>query len=160
MIKKIILLFTVLIITAACTADRVFEENKDFSNNTWTIDEETNFSFSIDDNTLYYQVFLNLRHDADYPYRNIYVRYNLTDSSSTIIDKALMNFSLFSAKEGKPYGEGISNIYAYQQVLIDSVLFPYEGNFNIELDQYMRTDSLKSVYSAGIKIIEHPGYAE
>jgi len=149
-----------LLCFSACTDDRVFEENHDFEETIWTIDKDLSFSFDIDNNSKYYKMLLNLRYDLEYPYRNLYVYYKLEDSSQNTLDKALVNYTLFNPKEGKPLGTGSSNIFSYQQVLIDSLQFPQEGEFTISLAQYMRTDSLSGIYSAGIKIIKQPTAAE
>lgn len=159
--KKLSFLFLLgTIVFTSCTEDRVFEQNRDFEQSIWPIGEKAQFDFEIADNSKYYQLLLNLRHDLNYPYRNMYVYYQLKDTTNYVMDKALVNFQLFTDKEGKPIGTGTSNIITYQEVLIDSMQFPYGGKFSIDMEQYMRTDSLSGVYSAGLKIIEQPNSAE
>lgn len=152
-----VLLFSILL---SCTEDRVYEANYDFNKSGWPIGEAATFNFEISDNSQYYRLIFNLRHDLVYPYRNIYVHYKLSDSTNSILDKALVNYQVFTPKEGKPLGSGISNIFTYQEVMIDSLLFPYVGKYELEMEQYMRTDSLAGIYSVGIKIIDQPDSAE
>ncbi len=144
----IILVFTML----SCTEDRHFEENVDFNSRVWSMDEAVNFSFDIEDDSSYYQLYFNLRNDGDYPYRNLYVHYALKDSNDYVLDKKLQDIQLFDPKSGAPYGEGFGSVRSHQVLLEDSVLFPGEGKYTVSLRQYMRTDSLKGVHSAGIRI--------
>ncbi|MFQ3214554.1 MAG: gliding motility-associated lipoprotein GldH [Marivirga sp.] len=155
-LTKTFLLCTLAAIICACTEDRVFEQNYDLPNNVWPIAEKVNFEFDIENAKPYYQIFLNIRHNADYPYRNIYINYQLRDTTEFIMENALANVSLFSNIEGKPYGKATSNVFSYQELLLDSMRFPHQGDYIFSMYQYMRVDSLDGVYSVGIKIVEQP----
>jgi gliding motility-associated lipoprotein GldH len=135
----------------ACTEDRYFENNIDFNDRVWEMDESAEFEFEIDSTTLPYQIKLNLRNSLDYPYRNLYIKYQLLDSTQLIADK-LMDIKLFEAKNGKPFGSRQSDIYSHQLILQDSVFFPEKGTYKIALSQYMREKELKGIISVGIKI--------
>lgn len=87
----------------------------------------------------------------DYPYRNLYIKYQLRDSTRLMEDQ-LLNLKLFEAKTGKPYGDHQSDLYSHQLILQDSVFFPQKGKYKIELKQYMREKKLEGVVSTGIRI--------
>jgi gliding motility-associated lipoprotein GldH len=115
------------------------------------MEENAEFNFEIDSIELPYQIKLNVRNTMDYPYRNLYIKYQLEDSTSLMEDK-LLNLKLFEAKTGKPYGDHQSDIYSHQLILQDSVYFHKKGNYKIELKQYMREKELVGIVSAGIRI--------
>lgn len=147
-------LFTILCLTFllfSCTEERYFEDNHDFDNRIWTMDETAEFNFEIDSLELPYQIKLNIRNTIDYPYRNLYIQYRLQDSTS-LIEENLVNVNLFEAKSGQPYGTHQSDIYSHQLVLQDSVFFNEKGNYKIELKQYMRENELEGIVSSGIRI--------
>ena len=144
----------------SCTENRTYEGNIDLDNSSWMVDHSLDFEFEIKQPEKYYDLFFNIRYDADYPYRNIYIYYDLTDSTETSIQKQLVNFPLFTDKLGEPLGETNSNIISLQTSLADSVKFPFAGKYSIRMAQYMRTDSLTGVYSAGIKVMEAQSDAE
>lgn len=150
-------LFLLFVITLSCTENRYYEENFDFSDRIWQMDESARFTFTIDDDSSYYELYLNLRNDIKYPYRNIYIHYTLQDSTERALEKELQNIQLFEPKTGEPYGDGLSSIYSHQVLLKDSVLFPKEGQYTVELKQYMRTDSLQGVYSVGLRLDKQSG---
>ncbi len=123
-----IIFFSFLLIS--CTEERYFEENHDFKDRIWNMEENAEFNFEIDSIELPYQIKLNVRNTMDYPYRNLYIKYQLEDSTSLMEDK-LLNLKLFEAKTGKPYGDHQSDIYSRQLILQDSVYFHKKGNYKI-----------------------------
>lgn len=135
----------------SCTEERYFEDNSDFEDRVWNMEESAEFSFEIDSVELPYQIKLNVRNTMDYPYRNLYIKYRLKDSTYLMEDK-LLNLKLFEAKTGKPFGDRQSEIYSHQLTLQDSVYFHAKGNYKIELNQYMREKELEGMVSVGIRI--------
>jgi gliding motility-associated lipoprotein GldH len=135
----------------SCTEDRYFEDNHDFEDRIWNMEETAEFEFEIDSVELPYQIKLNVRNTMGYSYRNLYIKYQLSDSTNLMEDK-LINIDLFEPKSGKPYGERQSEIYAHQLKMQDSVYFPEKGKYKIELKQYMREMELEGIVSVGIRI--------
>jgi gliding motility-associated lipoprotein GldH len=140
-----------MIICSSCTEDRYYESNYDFKNRTWEIEHTAQFSFEIDSIDVPYQLLLNIRNTMDYPFRNLYIKYKLKDSTFLVEDK-LMNVQLFESKTGKPFGDRQSEIYSHQIILQDSVFFQKKGTYQIELKQYMREEELEGIVSAGIRL--------
>jgi gliding motility-associated lipoprotein GldH len=135
----------------SCTEERYFEDNQDFKDRIWNMEETAEFNFKIDSVETPYRIKLNIRNTMDYPFRNLYIKYQLKDSTYLMEDK-LLNLKLFEDKTGKPYGDHQSDIYSHQLTLQDSVYFHQKGNYKIELKQYMRENELKGMVSAGIRI--------
>lgn len=138
-------------ICSSCTEDRYFEDNQDFEDRIWNMEESAAFTFNVDSAELPYQIKLNVRNTMEYPYRNLYLKYLLKDSTYIINDQ-LLNLKLFEAKSGKPYGDHQSDIYSHQLILQDSVYFPETGEYTIKLNQYMREKELEGIVSVGIRI--------
>lgn len=147
-------LFSIICLTflfISCTEERYYEENYDFKDRIWNMEETAEFNFEIDSIELPYQIKLNVRNTMEYPFRNLYIKYQLKDSTYLMEDK-LLNLKLFEAKTGKPYGDHQSDIYSHQLILQDSVYFHEKGNYKIELKQYMREIELEGIISVGIRI--------
>jgi len=140
-----------VLMCSSCTQDRYFEDNQDFNDRIWNMDETASFVFNIDSTEFPYQIKLNVRNTMEYPFRNLYMKYLLKDSSYLMNDQ-LLNLKLFEAKSGKPYGDHQSDIYSHQIILQDSVYFPNSGEYKIELNQYMREKELEGIVSVGIRI--------
>ncbi|HET8861485.1 gliding motility lipoprotein GldH [Marivirga sp.] len=135
----------------SCTEDRYFEDNIDFKDRIWGLEESAEFDIEIDSIEVPYRIKLNVRNTLDYPYRNLYIQYSLSDSNRNI-SKKLHNIKLFEGKTGKPFGDRQSEVFSHQLILQDSVYFPEKGNYTIKLKQYMREKELKGMVSVGIRL--------
>ena len=90
-------LFALVFITA-CDSSRVYEVNNEFSDRNWIADSVQVFSFSITDTTKSYNIYYNLRNSISYPFRNIYIKYQLSDSTGNVLNTDLLNGQLFEEK--------------------------------------------------------------
>jgi len=144
-----IIFFTIFL--SSCTEDRYFEKNQDFEDRVWNMDESAKFNFEIDSVELPYRIKLNIRNTMEYPYRNLYIQYNLEYQNEKLTEK-LHEIQLFEGKTGKPYGEPQSEIYSHQLLIQDSVYFPNKGSYTVILNQYMREKELKGMVSVGLRI--------
>lgn len=141
-----------LVMLAACSNERVFEENIDFNNRVWQADSLARFKFRINDSTQDYSIYLNIRNTADYPFHNIYLEYNLQDSSGNVLREELINRNLFDEKTGKPLGDGLGDIFSHQFPMVTGYEFPQAGLYQLNIQQYMRMDSLPGIVSLGAKV--------
>ena len=152
---KLISLIIVVAFLSSCDSNRVYEDTKTFNNAYWLADSIKYFEFEIPDDKAEYNIQLSLRNGRDYPHRNIYVQYEILDSTQTTLDEELRNFQIFHPKSGYPYGNGSGNIYEHSFDLLAGYEFPYSGKYSVKVQQYMRYDSLPEVYSVGLRI-EYP----
>ena len=86
---------------------RVFDDNLDFKQQYWLVDQPVVFDFEITDAGQNYNLFYNVRNSNTYPYHNLYVRYSLEDTVGNVISTSLQNMDLFDATSGKPLGDGL-----------------------------------------------------
>ncbi|MDH5475349.1 MAG: gliding motility lipoprotein GldH [Cyclobacteriaceae bacterium] len=137
----------------SCDDTRIYEQNSSFDNQFWMADSSKVFEIDIVDESLAYNVYLNMRNSSTYPYYNIYVNYSLYDSLGSVIVKKLENNHLFEPKSGRSLGQsGIGDVFDHQFLILKNHEFNHSGKFTFELQQYMRTDTLKGVLSVGIRV--------
>lgn len=161
MIKQvlIILLFLISGLTA-CDSNRIYEENIDLENKTWIADSSVSFQFQIKNPENKYNLYYNLRNTISYPFQNIYVNYTLEDTLGNKIAGELINKDLFHPKTGKPYGDGLGDIFDHQFPLLEDYQFEKAGAYRITLEQFMRRDSLPEILSVGVRVEHASGQAE
>lgn len=147
-------LFLIFLALFACDNNRVFEKNNELANKQWLADSAQTFSFTVPDSTASYNVYYNLRNSLSYPFRNIYIKYSLTDSSGNVMKTDLVNGDLFEAVSGKPLGSGLGDVFDHHFPILSDYTFPGKGPFIIELKQYMRRDTLPEIVAVGIRV-EH-----
>ncbi|MCA6078129.1 gliding motility lipoprotein GldH [Fulvivirga sedimenti] len=152
MIKYILQLLIVIPFLVSCDNSRVYEVNNELSGRQWLADSTQSFTFSIPDTSQKYNVYYNLRNSVSYPFRNIYVKYSLTDSTGEMLEGKLDNANLFDAKSGKPLGDGLGDVFDHQFPLLKNYGFPAPGQYRLEVSQYMRRDTLPEIVAVGVRV--------
>ena len=130
----------------------VYEENIDIEDKIWLANDTLNFSFKVEDKASMYNVYYNVRNTITYPYQNLYVNYTLQNTAGDTIRKDLINMTLFDPKTGKPFGNGLGDIFSHQFRVMSQYQFPDTGVYHFKLNQFMRRDSLPEILSVGVSI--------
>lgn len=150
--KACLILLIATIAFAACDQNKIYDTYVDLEENTWHIDALPTFNLDIDDSQIPYDISYNIRYADFYPYYNIYVKYFLEDSTSTIIDSELQEIILFDKKTGNPLGEGLGDILDRRVMVFPGFKFPAEGKYTFKIKQFMRTDNLPGIMSFGLRV--------
>ncbi|MEJ2004788.1 MAG: gliding motility lipoprotein GldH [Cyclobacteriaceae bacterium] len=150
--KHLIVVLLITFVLIGCDDSRVYEVNQEFDDRYWLSDSVQHFTFTINDSLSTYNIYYNLRNSVSYPFRNIYVQYNLKDSTGNTLKTDLLNGQLFEEKTGKPLGEGLGDVFDHQFSIINEFQFPYAGTYEIDLNQYMRRDTLPEILAVGVRV--------
>ncbi len=139
-----------MLLLASCDRNRVYEKNIHIPGAAWSMDFVPAFTFRIKDSTVFYNFYINLRNNTDYPYSNLFLFVNsyLPDGSSArdTIEMMLAN------RDGRWLGKGIGKIKESRYLLKQDLLFPLRGEYRIEIEQAMRNDTLTGIEDVGIRI--------
>ena len=149
--KYVIWIFAVLLIIS-CDSSRVYEDYLDLDEAFWHMDSIQKFSFEITDMEKEYNLFATFRNASSYPFYNIYFQYSLKDSLDSVVVKQLKEAEFFDAKTGEPYGSGLGDMFDHTIPLLESYTFPSIGTYHLDLQQFMRLDSLPFILSIGAKV--------
>ncbi|WP_026135706.1 gliding motility lipoprotein GldH [Nafulsella turpanensis] len=141
----------------ACDEQRVFEQNIDIADHTWHKDSVLQFKTEIADASIPYNVYYNIRNGVDFPTQNLYLRIEVQDSTGRVLTSDLNNIELFDPKTGKPYGDGLGDIFDHQVKVLDGFRFPEPGTYLIEVQHKMRdkvmvNNHLPSIMSVGVRV--------
>lgn len=137
---------------SACDTSRIFEENIDLPNEYWVKDQPVTFEFTVEDASLAYNLYANVRNSQSYQFNNLYYKYQLTDSLAGMLSENLENLILFEPKTGEPLGRGLGDIFDQQQLILDHYKFPAKGKYIVNIEQYMRQDTLPLILSVGLRV--------
>ena len=145
-----------LCILFACSEPgKIVQEYQSIDDNIWASTTKLRFPFEIENKNKAHNLFYLARYNKDYPYYNFYVKRFLLDSNGKELSGTLQGMYLFDEKTGEPKGGGWGNNFDYA-ILADSNLhFPYKGKYTIEIQQYMRKDTIEGISDFGISISEH-----
>lgn len=150
--KYLLYLFSLFIVCTACDPERVYEENHTIEGNRWYIDTIPSFTFTIEDTTVPYNIYYNVRNAVSYPYHNLYLTYYLLDEQGNQLSGRLQDLTLFDSKTGKPLGDGLGDIFDHQILSVPNYRFKRRGTYTFKVKQYMRQDPLPDIMSIGIRV--------
>ena len=145
-------LAAVVLLLSACDPNRVFEQNADFENYSWDVQQKPGFTFAITDTTALYDVYFNVRNASAYGFYNLYVKHTLTGPGGPVGKPLLHHMILMDPKTGEPRGSGTGDIYDHQLLALPRQRFPRAGNYTLTLEQYMRQDQLPGLMAIGVRV--------
>lgn len=157
--NKIIISILLIISFISCDSKQIFDEYKSLENSTWNKEENISFEFKINDTISKQNLFINLRNNNDYPFRNLFLITNLTfPDGNKIIDTLEYDMA---DKTGKFLGEGFYEIKENKLFYKENIVFPIKGSYNFSVRQSMRKageisgiKSLKGITEVGFRIEE------
>lgn len=136
-----------------CDQSRVYEQNTDFNDRYWIVNEKPEFEFTIDKPADKYTLYGNIRNSISYPYARIFFNYTLHDSTGAAIERKLVGQHLFDSKTGKPFGNsGLGDIYDHRFELLKNYQFKHRGKYKITFEQQMRVDTLRGILAVGLRV--------
>ncbi|MDB5235104.1 MAG: gliding motility lipoprotein GldH [Hymenobacter sp.] len=143
------------VVLTACDPNRVFEQNIDFPNYSWDVQQKPAFTFAIEDTAARYDVYFNVRHASAYGFYNLYVKHTLTGPAGPVGQPLLHQILLMDSKTGEPKGSGTGDIYDMQLLALPNQHFATPGNYTLTLEQYMRQDQLPGLMAVGVRVAKH-----
>lgn len=144
----VFLVFCFLFIS--CDRNRVFDENKSIPGNSWFYKNIIPFDLRINDTASEYNLYVNLRIDANYKYSNIFMWVHSLDPERNS-QKTRVEIRL-SDDGGKWLGSGLGDIYDYRFPVFKNVRFPLSGFYRFDLEQNMRDDTLAHIRAVGLRL--------
>ena len=151
--KVSMLLIAGALFVTSCDTRRVYEKNQDFAHRYWLAADRPQFEFEIQDPSLKYNIYINVRTESNFPNANLYYIYTLTDSTGKELEEKLVSEFLFDKKTGKPLGSsGLGDIYDHRFLLLPDYSFSHPGKYRIHYEQFMRTDTLRGILAIGLRV--------
>jgi len=146
--RKFVLLFILGTAFYSCTQLNVFEQQVAFATHEWSSADKPSFTFKIADTGNLYNLFVVLRHEDAYRYKNIWLNITVKDPDSTYTIKR--EFPL--ADNSRWLGTGMEDVIEHR---ITFNLLPVrlkKGSYTFILQQAMREDPLDHILNAGIRV--------
>lgn len=128
-------------------------EKKTFDENGWKLADSLVVSYNVEDTQRPKGLKLGLVLDEKYPYRNIYLRFNVRAPDGKT-QTSLSEFVLAEADGVWHVESDWSGRYVFAQYLNPKALLAQKGKYIFSLAQYMRNDSLPGVKEVSFSIEE------
>ena len=128
----------------------VVDSNTELDKRNWAYSEKIRIPVKIEATDVSYDLYLNLRHSAEYKYSNIFILIHITGPDGKKSTER-REFKLALA-DGEWLGSGSGNMYSHQIKFKENFKFPAKGTYIFELEQNMRDNPLDHVSDAGIRV--------
>lgn len=152
-IKSGVILGTVLLFVlffSACDDNRIFEENKEIPDNTWSSSAALKFDVNIVNIEIPTNFYINVRNADGYPYNNLFLFIKTTFPSGKMSNDTLE--CVLADENGKWLGSGMGDIYDNQIPFKKNVLFPEPGKYTFEIQHGMRAENVPLIMDVGLRI--------
>ena len=145
-----IMLPAFVMLFAGCTdPNAIIDQSTTIENRNWSYANKVKEDFKVDDNTVPYNILINLRVTGDYRYSNIFLLVKRTGPKLN----ALTRFEIKLAEpDGQWLGQGSGGLYSYQVPIITNFRFPEKGTYHFEIEQNMRDNPLREVSDVGLRV--------
>lgn len=148
---KISSVFTLLFLFVSCTNNKVFDEYKQMNTLGWHADSIANFNVEVTDTLSEYAIYLKLRHDHNYAFRNIWFFRTIT-SERGVEYADTINYVL-ADDMGKWLGKGIGDKKLVTMPLRTQALrFNKTGDYQFSIQHGMRDTVLSGILELGLEV--------
>lgn len=138
------------LLLAGCGTLDVFEKMTAFPEHQWKNNSKLSFTFSIEDTTVSYNIFVILRHEDAYHYNNLWL--NITTMAPGDTAKTqLVNIILANNVKGW-LGTGMDDVFDHRARITRFPVKLKKGNYTFILQHQMREEPLQFVLNAGIRV--------
>lgn len=149
-ISRIVGIILCAVVFNACTDNAIVDVNKEIESRNWSYIRKVSIPVKIDDAGKAYNLFMNLRHTADYKYSNIFVLIKqINPDGKTTTER--QEFQL-AYPDGEWLGSGSGNLYTYQLLFKKKYIFPSPGTYTFEFEQNMRDNPLREIRDIGLRV--------
>src|SRR6185312_5010763 len=143
-------LLSLLFCTCCSDPKAVTDQNTPVPNHNWTYTGKIGYAVKIDDETIPYNLYMNLRVTADYKYSNLFVL--ITETGPNKKPKITRYELKLAGKDGEWLGSGSGNLYSYQVPFRTNFKFPAKGVYHFTIEQNMRDNPLHEVSDVGLRV--------
>jgi gliding motility-associated lipoprotein GldH len=151
---QLIMLGFVLMSLPGCHSRNFFEQNQAIVKEEWFASDIKEYKIDVNDTNSYFNFYLNVRNNNNYPFANLYVFLETRFPDST---KARDTLELQLADvTGKWLGKGTSRYKYNSFILRKAMRFVKPGEYKFRLEQGMRRDTLEGISEVGIKLDFYP----
>lgn len=133
--RSFFLILTLAMVFIACDSDRVFDEYKSLPNQ-WNKDSVLTFTLQNIDSLKNYNLFINVRNNADFAFSNLFLIAEIQFPEGKVITDTL-EYEM-AAPDGKWLGTGFGDVKESKLWYKEHVMFPESGEYKVSIQQAMR----------------------
>lgn len=139
---------------ASCQSRIVYSEFRELSSSGWHEDSVLHYVADITDSLAAYDILFTVRHNAQYPYQNLWLFVGEEMADGTMRYDTVECY--LADDRGRWLGAGMRT-YELPMLYESQHRFVRSGKHTFTLQQGMREESLRGITDIGLQIVEHHG---
>lgn len=151
MYRTVFIAIVVLLLTS-CQEGAFYERNSVIPGQLWDNGFKPHFEVDVKNKQDKYDLFINLRHTAYYPYSNF--SFGIKQKGLGIQDSSAHFDIKLAETDGRWIGASAGNLYEQTKLLQENFTFPDTGKYVFSIQQNMRDNPLRGINDVGIKLIK------
>ncbi|MDR0371510.1 MAG: gliding motility lipoprotein GldH [Prevotellaceae bacterium] len=134
---------------ASCDNNDIYFHTYSIPLDGWDKNRSYNFDIDIEDIDASYNVLINIRNNAGYPYQNLWL---FTRETIDGVEKGDSIDCYLADDRGKWLGKGAGDMHEMSVFFRQAIRFERPGRYTIQLWQGMRDDVLTGVNDVGVRV--------
>jgi gliding motility-associated lipoprotein GldH len=148
--KAIFFLAFSIIFLSSCGDFPLASSSIEIDSDGWNSMDPISFEWDVVDLDLRYNAFIDIRHNADYPYSNLYLFLDFTFPNGKQRKDTLA--CILADQRGRWYGSGIGDIIDHRVSFRENLEFPINGKYRLKVAHGMRQDLLPGITDLGFRL--------
>ncbi len=137
-------------LATGCGPEAFYADSLGVDSSGWKSSDAAEFKWEVTDTTRLHDLYIDLRHDATYPFSNIYLFVDFTFPNGKT-NRDTLACELADA-QGNWLGSGPGHVLDHRIVWHDDARFPLQGPYSVRVVHAMREDPLQGVTDVGLRI--------
>lgn len=132
----------------SCGENHFYKTTMEILDSSWAYEDTLSYTFQIEDTTARYDIGLEISHQADYEYQNLYVKI-----LTRFPDQKLLSQTLpidFADNTGKWYGDCRGDRCVVHVQLQQNAIFDQIGSYRFQIAQFMRVNPVRGIESTAL----------
>lgn len=134
----------------SCEYRVLYDQYQMVEQSAWGKDKVYYFTFMVTDNSIPYDVTLDIRNSNDYPYQNLWLFCNEEPPAGDMRRDTIE--CMLADESGKWYGRGIS-LYECGFPIRENYRFAYAGQYTFSVRQGMRDSLITGIREIGLQVV-------
>lgn len=154
---KILFVLMFVCLLASCNSNVIFDKNTKVDNKGWNMIDRKTFEVDIDQKDIAYdyKFAINLRHNTDYKYNNIFFFITTIYPDGSVTKRDTVE-CILSSLDGTWKGKGNSDIKDNRFWFAKNVKFAQKGKYIFKVEQATKDTLLQGVEDIGLHIERQP----
>ena len=152
--KAIFSLTLGIIFLNSCGDLPISSSSIEIDHNGWNSIDNASFDWDVINLDLRYDAFIDIRHNSDYPYSNLYLFLDFTFPNGNQRRDTLA--CVLADERGRWFGSGIGDIIDHRVSFQENFEFPINGKYRLKVAHGMRQDPLVGITDLGFRLEKSP----